>query len=370
MEDETYSRTTTTDFYTQPSHTTLFISALNCQNLSGKIPIWMMRQAGRYQPSYRALKEKYTFQELCYTPELASQVTLLPIQEMKLDAAILFSDILFPLEALGLKVTFSNLSVPRVLAGKNDEDTVLGRLKTVLNGNTQSLLEICKPIYHTIPLVLAELSNTPLIGFSGAPWTLLTYILSGETSEKGEAVLSLLRENAEQFIKLLQKVEKLVIEHLSLQITSGCHVVQLFDSWAGAVPNDVFEMYIAPSLTRIVAALQKIKKCPIIYYTKGVEARLEALSWSGLHMISCDTVSSIEKVHQWAKKEKIAVQGNLDPFLLCRDKSDRELNEALSRLLTTMGHAPNYVFNLGHGIPKDANYDTVQYVVNRVHEWK
>ncbi len=332
-----------------------------------------MRQAGRYQPSYQALKGKYSFSELCLTPELACQVTLLPIQEMPLlDAAIIFSDILFPLESLGLKVLFDLNSSPRVMASPLYEDSLDGRVITTVTSGIKPLQEVCSAVYSAIHLVLKEIQGLPLIGFAGAPWTLLTYILSGKTSEDGGASLAFLRKEPALFMQLMNRVENLVIEHLSAQIEAGCDVVQLFDSWASPLTDEEFQVYITPSLQRITSALpvqKNGKKTPLIYFSKQIEKRLPLLNSSSIGAISCDHESSLSSVAAWAAGRGIAVQGNLDPFLLTRETTDPVLLEALSAMLSSMKNEPHYICNLGHGIPKNARYDTVRFVVEFIKHW-
>ncbi len=349
-----------------------FMTALFGQNYSGTIPVWLMRQAGRYQPSYQALRAKYTFSEICLTPELAARVTLLPIQEMPLDAAILFSDILFPLEAIGLRVSFSSLSIPSVMSSVKYENSPEGRAKTVLYGEKTPLLECCKNIYKAIPIALERLGNVPLIGFSGAPWTLLTYVLGGETSERAEALIRYMKHSRKDFETLFEIVEKLVIDHVTQQIVSGCHAIQLFDSWGASVPDEEFYRYIAPSLKRISTSLPSRKdgtKCPLVYYTKSIEKRLNMLEETGIQAVSCDTESSIIRVGEWAKRTGMSAQGNFNPQLLVLSRNDIRVKEALETLLIAMERYPNFIFNLGHGVPKEANYDTVRYVVDFVKKW-
>lgn len=350
----------------------LFLSALSSQNMSGSIPIWLYRQAGRYQPSYQAIRKKYSFREICLTPELSCQVTLLPIQEMALDAAIIFSDILFPLEALHLRVFFNEQSIPQVASSHLHENNTLGRVTTAVSGTKISLLETIPQVYEAISLAGSALGKTPLIGFSGAPWTLLTYVIEGKTEEKAERSILFYDECLELFESLFLRLEELVIEHLSLQIHAGCHAVQLFDSWASMVSDTLFEKYIAPSIQRIQRRLpcgKDGKPVPLLYFSKGMSRRLSSLDLIDFQAISCDTESSLVEVARWAEKHKKAVQGNFDPKWLTQEYRDKGFQQALNSLLRSVAHYPNYIFNLGHGIPKEAKYDTVRYLVEYVRHW-
>ena len=353
----------------------LLLDALRCKNKSSRIPVWLMRQAGRYQPSYQSLRQRYSFSEMCLTPELACQVTLLPVLEFDVDAAILFSDILFPLIALDLDVRFSSSSAPSVHAQPLNTDTLEGRVKTVLESQFSSskLLSACGSIYAAAGLVRKELKGEkPLLGFSAAPWTLITYILEGKTSPSALLSRSFMRGKSEASRKLLEIVEHLIALHLNYQIDAGCQALQIFDSWSSELDDESFKEFALTPLKRIVSMLKNNRpesSCPpIIYFTKGMAYRYSALAQSGIHALSCDMSLSPMAVKEWALAHTLALQGNLDPALLCLPKEHPELKNSLKNLLGAMKGSHNYIFNLGHGVPKEANYETVRYVIQSVKE--
>ncbi len=354
----------------------MMLDALRCSNRSSRIPIWMMRQAGRYQPSYAQLRQKYSFDELCLIPELACQVTLLPIQEMDLDAAIIFSDILFPLKALDLDVRFSQSSMPSVHSKDGKADTSEGRAQSAIRATSdeEHLLQECSPVYDAIRLVRKELpSHKPLLGFAGAPWTLLTYILEGKSSPHAMASRVFMSSMTEESKYLLRKVEDLIVHHLNRQIEAGALAVQLFDSWSSELDSESFARWATEPLKRIVSRLKTLpsgERCPVIYFTKGMAYRYSDLLETGIKGLSCDVSLCPSKIAFEAYKKSVAVQGNLDPALLCLPKEHPELKRRLTDLLERASPFSNYIFNLGHGVPKEADYNTVRFVAQTVREWK
>ena len=231
----------------------LFLNALSCNNDSGRIPVWLMRQAGRYMSSYRKLKESYSFQDLCLIPELAAQVTLQPIETFDFDAAILFSDILLPLIAIGVTTIFRDGQGP-LLVGPGWE-----RVCPPFD-MTSALQETIPGVYQAATLLSASLDR-PLIGFSGAPWTLAAYLIEGEASTTWPKTRAALQQHPKHVLKLVRSLEEMVVSHLTLQIQAGVDAIQLFDSRSSLLPDPLFQEFSVQPILRII---RRLPTCPAI----------------------------------------------------------------------------------------------------------
>ena len=306
-------------------------------------PVWFMRQAGRILADYRKLKEKYDFLTLCHTPELAAEITLMPVKQLDVDAAILFSDILIPLEASGIGVAFSKDVTPVV-----DSETGFE-----FHGFGGSLDFIAK----TISNIKGELKDRPLLGFSGAPFTLACY-LKGSKSKDQYALMRKLMYG--EPIKELFELEKMVIDYLMFQIRAGVDAVQLFDSWVGVLPADIYRELIFPSIKRIISKIGRF--APIIYYAGGGAAHLsDIISDLRISCISCDWRTDILKV---ASKFPGAVQGNLDPAIMFTDFST--ITKKQGRLLKKLPK-DRYIVNFGHGVLPDTDQEQLKRLVDWIH---
>lgn len=324
-------------------------------------PIWIMRQAGRYLPEYRAIRSDVkNFLELCYNPKLASEVTLQPIRRFDFDAAIIFSDILVIPDALGIKVEFVKNEGPKLEALTNQFD--LKKLK--INHIEKHL----SPVFEALELTKSQLSkDKALIGFSGSPWTLATYICEGGGSKHFDIVKELMIRDEKFFSELIEILTESIITYLSLQIKAGADVVKLFDSWAGVLSEDQFRKWVINPTKKIVKEIRlRHPQTPIICFPKGVGALYENFA----REIDCNAIAVDQNLpRNWIKNNLqkdlgIVVQGNLDNYLLAFGNKQRIEKEVLE-ILKTFGEHP-FVFNLGHGILPETPIENVELVVKLV----
>ena len=322
-------------------------------------PIWMMRQAGRYLPEYRATREKAgDFLSLCYNPDLAAEVTLQPIRRFGFDAAILFADILLVPQALGLDLAFEAGEGPRLstIATKAD----LARLKPL-----DAIHDTLSPVYETVRILSGALpKETTLIGFAGAPWTVATYMIAGRgTPDQGPAH-ALKASDRPLFEALLDRLTEATIDYLSRQVEAGAEVVKLFDSWAGSLQGDDFAAYALAPARRITAALkERHPGLPVIAFPRGAGTRFEGThAATGADCIALDDGVAPE----WAAEHVQAagcVQGNLaSPHLVTGGEA---LVEETRRVVRAFANGP-HIFNLGHGITPDATIDNVHRMIDTV----
>lgn len=321
-------------------------------------PVWMMRQAGRFMPEYWEIKNKYSFLEMCKTPEIAADVTMLPVDLLDIDAAILFSDILVTAEAMGGELSFEQGVGPRFsnpVRTKTDVD----RLEVDCVGKLQYVADAI----HVIQERLA--GRIPLIGFAGAPFTILSYLVEGGSSKDFKRTKLLLNNEPALAHQLLQKIADVTIGYLNMQIEAGVNAVQLFDSWALALSwNDYrdfshyYNKYILANIKRSV---------PVISFCKGSSVFAPMMAEANPNVISIDWNADLKNVKQ-ILPEGIAVQGNLDPFVLYADK--HVIKDKILQLFERMRDEEGFIFNLGHGIMPDIPFDNVKYAVDVVKEFR
>jgi uroporphyrinogen decarboxylase len=305
-------------------------------------PVWLMRQAGRYLPEYRALRAKAeSFLEFCYTPALASEATLQPVHRFGFDAAILFSDILVVPDAFGQKVSFESGTGPRLAPIANAAD--FAKLSETIN------LDRLSPVFETITRVKQALpSNVALIGFCGAPWTVASYMIAGHgTPDQAPARLFAYRET-ELFQRLIDRLVAGSIDYLAAQVAAGVEVVQIFDSWAGVLPAEEFARWCVAPLKAIIAGLRtRSAQVKVIAFPRGAGSHLEHFA----NEVGADAVGLDSAVDlHWAAQKieaKTVLQGNLDPLALVGGGSS--LQRAIAGITGTLRGRP-YIFNLGHGI--------------------
>lgn len=322
-------------------------------------PIWMMRQAGRCLPEYRALKEKYSFLQLVRTPELAAQVTLQPIQRFGFDAAILFSDILVIPEAMGQGYHF------RETGGVEMEFPILDT-RDVDRLNVEGVVDRLGYVMDALRLLKRELAGrTALIGFSGSPWTLANFMLDGGSSKKHERAMHLLRHDRVLLRGLLEKLTQAVIEYLKAQIEAGAEVVQIFDTLAGLLPDELFNAASGEWIRRIVDAIGG--RVPVIVFAKGTRD-FRTLWGLGAHVLSLDSSLDLAEVRRRFPLE-LGIQGNLDPELLLQGPVSL-LREKTSQILETMRGRSGYIFNLGHGVPPATPLEHLACVVETVQSFR
>ena len=324
-------------------------------------PVWMMRQAGRYLPEYRATRAKAgDFLKLCYNPELAAEVTLQPIRRYGFDAAILFADILLLPQALGADLWFETGEGPRLSTITTPAD--LARLKPL-----EVIHETLDPIYETIRIVKRKLpADTTLIGFAGAPWTVATYMIAGRGTPDQVAAHSLMRNDPATFDALIAKITQGTIEYLSAQIMAGAEVVKLFDSWAGSLQGEAFTRYaIAPTREIISALKARHPATPVIAFPR--EAGLGYIGFAkstGADCVAVDNSVSAEWAANHVQVES-CVQGNLAPRHMVTGGT--EMDAEVRRIVRAFSGGP-HIFNLGHGITPDANPDHVARMIKVVRE--
>ncbi len=300
-------------------------------------PWWLMRQAGRYLPEYRAVRARAgDFVTLCLTPDLAAEVTLQPIRRFGMDAAILFSDILLVPKALGQRLSFEN-DGPKL-----EPISDAGMLGSVD-------MALLAPVAEAVRHVHAELPDgVALIGFAGAPWTVATYMVEGGTSRDFHRVRAWSYRDPVGFTALIDRIAAATFDFLALQIEAGAEVVQLFDSWAGALSPEGFERWVIAPTKRLVAALKdRFPNVPVIGFPRGAGLFYQYYAAeTGVDAVSLDTAMPPAFARD-RLQSRVAVQGNLDPVLLV--VGGEAMRAAVSQLWATLGHGP-YIFNLGHGI--------------------
>lgn len=325
-------------------------------------PIWMMRQAGRYLPEYKATRAKAgDFLSLCYNPDLATEVTMQPIRRYGFDAAILFADILLVPQALGADLWFVTGEGPRLSTIQSAKD--FGKL-----GPADDIHETLSPIYQTVKNLRESLpAEVPLIGFAGSPWTVATYMIAGRgTPDQGPA-LALMEENPALFEKLMDRITEATILYLSCQVEAGAEVVKLFDSWAGSLHGLAYAKYCTRPTAKIVSRLrERWPDLPIIGFPRG--ATPDGYAAYAKHTGVDGLAIGGEMDTDWAVKNlqsEVCVQGNLDQALLV--EGGPKLISETKRIVSAFSGGP-HIFNLGHGITPDADPDNVQRMIDTVRE--
>ena len=321
-----------------------------------RTPVWIMRQAGRYLPEYRAVREKVDFLTLCKTPELAAEVTIQPVDILGVDAAIIFSDILVIPEAMGMELTFEESKGPVFEQPiRNEKDAI-------------NLYEI-DPV-HELKFVLDALSITkrklnrrvPIIGFSGSPWTLLTYMVEGGVSYDFSKVKSLIYNNPELTHLLLTKLTNAVADYLSAQIEAGADAVQIFDTWGGILSQYDYAEFSLEYITQVITRIKRSDE-PVIVFSKGVHRSFNGIAASGADVISLDWTVNIGDVRKEIGRY-VALQGNLDPCALFAN--EEKIKNEVRRILGSYGSGSGHIFNLGHGIIPDTNPEHAKALVRFV----
>jgi uroporphyrinogen decarboxylase len=347
---------------TVPLKNDRFLRALLKQPVD-KTPVWIMRQAGRYLPEYREVRAKAgDFMTLCSTPELACEVTLQPLHRFDLDAAILFSDILTVPDAMGLGLYFEEGEGPKF---KSPVRTAAEINKLRAPDPYGSL----GYVMDAVSLIRKELDGAvPLIGFSGSPWTLATYMVEGGSSKTFSKIKGLLFEDSKAAHQLLSILADSVASYLNAQIEAGAQAVMIFDSWGGALSTPHYKEFSLAYMQKIVDQLTRNKdgeQIPVILFTKGGGLWLKEIAATG-----CDAVGLDWTIDLGAAREqigdKVALQGNMDPAVM--GTSPEVIKAEVARILKSYGNGAGHVFNLGHGITPNINPENVEALVNAVHE--
>lgn len=338
-----------------PLKNDLLLRALRKESVE-RPPVWMMRQAGRYLPDYIKLRNQYDFFTRVQTPELACAITLQPVDQVGVDAAIIFSDILVIPQAMGLEVLMEEgkgPSLPNPVKTKNDIDRLL----------TNTAEEKLNYVYAALSLTKKELNGrVPLIGFAGAPWTILCYMIEGKGSKTWDKAKQFAYTEPQLAHQLLQKITDITIEYLALQVEAGADTVQVFDSWAGSLSPEDFKTFAQPYLLQIADALKD--KAPVILFPKGSWYALKELSESSAAGIGIDWCVSPQVARQLSGN-KITLQGNFDPARLLAPIP--EIKKAVKEMINAFGK-DLYIANLGHGIMPNVPVDHARAFVEAVKE--
>lgn len=320
-------------------------------------PIWLMRQAGRYMPEYRDVRARTSFLELCKTPSLATEVTVTAAERLGVDAAIIFADILLILEPMGIELEFAEGEGP-VIHNPVRTGLDVDRLREV--GDVQSL----GFVFEAVRLTRRALKpNIPLIGFSGAPFTLASYIIEGGGSKNYVNTKSLMYDDSGAWHAMMSLIARALIKYLNAQIEAGAQAVQLFDSWVGCLSPDDYRQFVLPHTREVIQGIQS--GVPVIHFGTGTGSLLELMRAAGGNVIGLDWRVQLD--HGWNRiGVDMAVMGNLDPVALfaspnmIRSKAKQILDQAAGR--------PGHIFNLGHGILPETPVENVIALVDMVHE--
>ena len=320
-------------------------------------PVWFMRQAGRYLPEYRALRERHTLLELCHEPELAAEVTLQPVKRLGVDAAILFADILLPFEPLGLGLTFSAGEGPQIARPIRDPSQVAALPSVDPATELGFVLEAARLAARALP------ADVPLIGFAGAPFTLASYAIEGEGSRTFARTKRFMYAEPAAWHALLGRLAELVGRYLALQAAAGARALQLFDSWVGCLSPQDYAAYVLPH-TRRALALAAEGGVPVIHFGTGTTAFLGEFAAAGGDVIGVDWRVPLDVAWNAIGPAR-AIQGNLDPAALLAPPP--VLRTLVRDVLARAGGRPGHIFNLGHGVLPETPVAAVQAVVEWVH---
>lgn len=321
-------------------------------------PVWMMRQAGRFMKEYWAIKNKYSFLEMCKTPEIAADVTMLPVDLLGVDAAILFSDILVTAEAMGGKLSFEQGVGPLFANPVRTWDDAEA-LRTDVLGELQYVGDAIRVIQQRLQ------GRIPLIGFAGAPFTVLSYLVEGGSSRDFKRTKLLLNNEPELAHLILHKIADVTIDYLNMQITAGVNAIQLFDSWAQALSWNDYRTFAHTYNSQIISKLHR-KDIPVISFCKGSSVFAPLMAEAGPDVVSVDWNADLRNIKD-SLPHGVAVQGNLDPFVLYADK--KVIKEKILYLFERMRGQEGFVFNLGHGIMPDIPFDNVKHAIEVVKEF-
>jgi len=335
----------------------LFLRA--CKRLPvERTPIWVMRQAGRYLPEYRAIRRQADFMTMCKTPELAAEVTIQPVEIIGVDAAIIFSDILVIPEAMGMQLEMHEGKGP-VFPHPIRSEADIGQIRSIDPGVD------LRYVLDAVALAKKELADSvPLIGFSGSPWTLLTYMVEGQSSKNFSKVKNFIYNYPRAAHRLLEMIADTAAEYLSAKIEAGADAVQIFDTWGGILSPDDFETFSLKYIERIISQITRGNE-PVIVFCKGVHFRLNKLAECGADVLGLDWTMDIGEVREMIG-HKVALQGNLDPTVLYMRHEN--IAQKAWKVLESYGCRDGHIFNLGHGILPDVSPQNLKFLVDFVKE--
>lgn len=325
-------------------------------------PVWIMRQAGRYLPEYREVRDRAgDFMSLCRNPELACEVTLQPLRRFELDGAILFSDILTVPDAMGLGLYFVSGEGPRF-------ERPVTRASDIRKLRVPDVDRKLRYVFDAASLVRRELAGkAPLIGFAGSPWTVATYMIEGGSTREFRKARGFMAEDPASLDKLLRIVATATTEYLNAQIESGAQAVMIFDTWGGVLERDDYLRFSLAHMQQILDGLIRDfdgERVPVILFTKGAGALLAEMAKTGCDALGVDWTTDLAEARRLTG-DKVALQGNLDPATML--ESPAAIEQGVLRVLSSYGDGPGHVFNLGHGITPDVPPDNVRTLVDAVH---
>jgi len=321
-------------------------------------PVWFMRQAGRYMPEYRAIREKYTLIEICQHPELAAEVTLQPVRSLGVDAAILFADILLPAIPLGVGLEFA----------KGEGPVLHNPVRTMEDVRALNPVEAESDLGYVmdaIRVLRKELNRIPLIGFCGAPFTVASYLIEGGSSREFLKTKTMMYSDPQTWHALMEKLSSVLADYLVAQIRAGAQAVQIFDSWVGALSPQDYEKFVLPYSQKVLQAA-KNENVPVIHFGTNTTTLLPLMKSAGGDVIGLDWRIPLDDGWSLLGND-IAVQGNLDPITLFAPLP--EINTRVHDILRRADGRPGHIFNLGHGILQNTPVDNVKAVVDMVHEY-
>ncbi|MCB1616797.1 MAG: uroporphyrinogen decarboxylase [Pseudomonadales bacterium] len=327
-------------------------------------PVWMMRQAGRYLPEYRETRSKAGgFMDLCTNPDLACEVTLQPLERYDLDAAILFSDILTIPDAMGLGLYFESGEGPRFRKTVRSQADIDNLPVVNAEKDLDYVIKAVTTIRHALN------GRVPLIGFSGSPWTLATYMVEGGSSKDFRRAKAMLYDHPDMMHALLEKLALSVTDYLNAQIRAGAQAVQIFDTWGGSLGHQAYQRFSLDYMAKIVSGLIREndgRKVPVIIFTKNGGQWLESMVESGCDCLGLDWTTSMASARARVGS-KVSLQGNMDPAVLYA--SPEAIRTEVARILAEFGHHEGHVFNLGHGITPEVDPQHAGAFIDAVHEY-
>jgi uroporphyrinogen decarboxylase len=320
-------------------------------------PVWLMRQAGRYMEEYRKLRAQYDFLELCKKPDLAAEITVTPVERLEVDAAILFADILLPLEPMGVGLEYAKGDGPVIHHPVSSRTHV----EQLLEFDPEEALSF---VFEAVRKSCAALNGkVPLIGFAGAPFTLASYLIEGGSSRNYLKTKKLIYSNPGAWRGLMERLSSLTTKYLNAQIAAGVEAVQIFDSWAGCLSPDDYERFVLPYTRATIKGLTS--GIPVIHFSTGTGGFVKSLRAAGGDVIGVDWRVNLDAAWD-ALGHDVGIQGNLDPAALLA--SPKEIRRRVSEILTRAGGRPGHIFNLGHGVLPETPVENVVAMVEAVHE--
>ena len=328
-----------------------------------RTPVWIMRQAGRYLPEYRQVREQAgDFMSVCSNPELACEVTLQPLRRYKLDAAILFSDILTIPDAMGLGLYFATGEGPRF-------ERPVQTVSDIRNLQRPDVEQKLGYVFEAVRTIRRELNGSvPLIGFAGSPWTVATYMVEGRSSRDFATIKGLAAQDPEALSLLLDTVAQTTTDYLNAQVAAGAQAIMVFDTWGAALAGDDYRRFSLASMQKIVDGLTREnegRRVPVILFTKGAGPLMTDMVETGCDALGVDWTTDLATARKYVD-DKVALQGNLNPATL--RESPEIIRQGVAEVLESYGTGPGHVFNLGHGITPDIDPEHLGALVDAVHE--